>query len=338
MSSPAHDQLLAAFAADLQTAATTKDIESLRVKFLGKKGEITNLLKELGKLDAAQRPAAGAAINKLKEEMAAKIDAAEQALNAKETAGRLAAERIDVTMLGLIAPPGRRHPVNRVYEEIAEIFKSMGFFVADGPEVELEYYNFEALNIPAHHPARDMQDTFFVEGDRVLRTHTSPVQIRVMENMKPPIKAIMPGRVYRRDADVTHSPMFHQIEGLVVDTHITFADLKGTLNTFVRAMFGERPTRFRPSFFPFTEPSAEMDIQCVFCSGKGCNICKQTGWMELGGCGMVNPRVFEAVKYDTEKYTGFAFGFGLERIAMQRYDINDIRLLFNGDVRFLRQF
>ncbi|HOI91121.1 MAG TPA: phenylalanine--tRNA ligase subunit alpha, partial [Candidatus Rifleibacterium sp.] len=233
---------------------------------------------------------------------------------------------------------GSLHPVVQVAKEVADIFLSMGFFMAEGPEIEDEYYNFEALNVPSHHPARDMQDTFYLESGQVLRTQTSPVQIRTIEALQPPLKMIGLGKVFRKDSDITHSPMFNQMEGLVVGENISMADLKGTLVMFVENMFGKRPYRFRPSFFPFTEPSAEMDIQCIFCEGKGCKVCKGTGWMEVLGCGMVNPKVFEAVKYDTEKYTGFAFGMGIDRIAMLRYGINDIRLLFSSDVRFLRQF
>ncbi len=256
----------------------------------------------------------------------------------KEQEAQLQAERPDHSLPGLFHKPGTLHPVDQVAQEIADIFMSMGFFMAEGPEIEDEYYNFEALNVPAHHPAREMQDTFYLESGQVLRTQTSPVQIRTMEILKPPLKMIGLGKVFRRDSDITHSPMFHQMEGLVVGEQISMSDLKGTLIMFAENMFGKRPHRFRPSYFPFTEPSAEMDIQCIFCEGKGCKVCKGTGWMEILGCGMVNPKVFEAVKYDTEKYTGFAFGMGIERIAMLRYGINDIRLLFNSDVRFLRQF
>ncbi|HRZ87260.1 MAG TPA: phenylalanine--tRNA ligase subunit alpha, partial [bacterium] len=252
---------------------------------------------------------------------------------------RFKAESVDVTLSGRRTVLGKRHPLNRVMEEVLGVFTRMGFAVREGPEIETEYYNFEALNIPKLHPARDMQDTFYVKDDLLLRTHTSPVQIRVMESMRPPLRVVAPGKVYRRDADVTHSPMFHQVEGFMVDEHITFADLKGVLTVFCRAMFGaETKVRFRPSFFPFTEPSAEVDISCVICSGKGCRVCKSTGWLEILGSGMIHPEVFRHVKYDSEKYSGFAFGMGIERIAMLKYGVNDIRLFFENDVRFLEQF
>jgi phenylalanyl-tRNA synthetase alpha chain len=256
----------------------------------------------------------------------------------KEQEAKLNAEKPDHSLPGIYSSAGTLHPVVQVAREVADIFLSMGFFMAEGPEIEEEYYNFEALNVPSHHPARDMQDTFFLESGQVLRTQTSPVQIRTMEALNPPLKMIGLGKVFRKDSDITHSPMFNQMEGLVVGENISMSDLKGTLAMFVENMFGKRPFRFRPSYFPFTEPSAEMDIQCIFCEGKGCKVCKGTGWMEVLGCGMVNPKVFEAVKYDTEKYTGFAFGMGIDRIAMLRYGINDIRLLFSSDIRFLRQF
>lgn len=319
-------------------AHNTKDLEELKVRFLGKKGAVTQLLKELGQLSPAEKPAAGARINQLKEKIQADLDAEMTAKAGLEQEVKLKADRPDYTLPGLTVPPGSMHPVARVAQEVSSIFLSMGFFMADGPEVEDEYYNFEALNVPKHHPARDMQDTFYVENGRVLRTQTSPVQIRTMETISPPFKMIALGKVFRRDSDITHSPMFHQMEGLVVGERVTMSDLKGTLVMFAEAMFGKRPHRFRPSYFPFTEPSAEMDIQCIFCESKGCKVCKFSGWMEVLGCGMVNPKVFEAVKYDPEKYTGFAFGMGIERMAMLRYGINDIRLLFGSDVRFLRQF
>jgi phenylalanyl-tRNA synthetase alpha chain len=327
---------------EYQTAKTTaqnaKDLEELKVRFLGKKGAVTALLKELGALPPEEKPKAGAAINELKNRIQGDLDEVLAKRLQEEQDSKLKADRPDATLPGLFPALGTMHPVAQAAKEVAEIFLAMGFFMADGPEVEEEYYNFEALNVPKHHPARDMQDTFYVENGRVLRTQTSPVQIHVMERIQPPFKMIALGKVFRRDSDITHSPMFHQMEGLVVGEKVSMADLKGTLITFAETMFGKRPTRFRPSFFPFTEPSAEMDIGCVFCNGKGCKVCKFSGWMEILGCGMVNPKVFEAVKYDTEKYTGFAFGMGIERMAMQRYGINDIRLLFNSDVRFLRQF
>lgn len=336
--SESHEKILQQYHSEKNNAATTADLEALRVKYLGKKGEVTELLKSLGKLPAEERKAAGAAINDLKNQLQASLEELTSAMALKEQSAQLSAERPDHSLPGLYPNTGTLHPVVQVAREVADIFLSMGFFMAEGPEIEEEYYNFEALNVPSHHPARDMQDTFYLESGQVLRTQTSPVQIRTMEALKPPLKMIGLGKVFRKDSDITHSPMFNQMEGLVVGENISMSDLKGTLIMFVESMFGKRPYRFRPSYFPFTEPSAEMDIQCIFCEGKGCKVCKGTGWMEVLGCGMVNPKVFEAVKYDTEKYTGFAFGMGIDRIAMLRYGINDIRLLFSSDVRFLRQF
>ncbi|MDN5279295.1 MAG: phenylalanyl-tRNA synthetase alpha chain [Clostridiales bacterium] len=336
--SESHTNLLQQYHSEKKSAKTTAELEALRVKYLGKKGEITQQLKGLGKLPPDERKARGAEINKIKTEIQESLETSMRDLALKEQEAKLQAEKPDHSLPGLFNSPGTLHPVDRVAQEIADIFLSMGFFMAEGPEIEEEYYNFEALNVPSHHPAREMQDTFYLESGQVLRTQTSPVQIRTMEMLQPPLKMIGLGKVFRRDSDITHSPMFHQMEGLVVGEQISMSDLKGTLIMFVENMFGKRPYRFRPSYFPFTEPSAEMDIQCIFCEGKGCKVCKGTGWMEVLGCGMVNPRVFEAVKYDTEKYTGFAFGMGIERIAMLRYGINDIRLLFNSDIRFLRQF
>ena len=333
-----HETLLKQYNSEKEKAETTKDLESLRVKYLGKKGEITQLLKGLGKLPVEQKKTVGAQINKLKKEIQTSLETSMRELALKEQEEKLKADRPDHSLPGTFPEPGSYHPVVQVANEIADIFLSMGFFMAEGPEIEEEYYNFEALNVPSHHPARDMQDTFYLESGQVLRTQTSPVQIRTMEELKPPLKMIGLGKVFRKDSDITHSPMFSQMEGLVVGENISMSDLKGTLIMFVENMFGKRPYRFRPSYFPFTEPSAEMDIQCIFCEGKGCKVCSGTGWMEVLGCGMVNPKVFDAVKYDTEKYTGFAFGMGIERIAMLRYGINDIRLLFNSDIRFLRQF
>ncbi len=336
--SESHSGLLQQYQTERGSAKTTAELEALRVKYLGKKGEITERLKGLGKLPPDQRKAVGAEINQIKNEIQSSLENAMRELALKEQESRLQAERPDHSLPGLFNRPGSLHPVDQVAREIADIFMSMGFFMAEGPEIEDEYYNFEALNVPSHHPAREMQDTFYLESGQVLRTQTSPVQIRTMEVLQPPLKMIGLGKVFRRDSDITHSPMFHQMEGLVVGEHISMSDLKGTLIMFAENMFGRRPYRFRPSYFPFTEPSAEMDIQCIFCESKGCKVCKGTGWMEILGCGMVNPKVFEAVKYDTEKFTGFAFGMGIERIAMLRYGINDIRLLFNSDIRFLRQF
>ncbi|HNS08946.1 MAG TPA: phenylalanine--tRNA ligase subunit alpha [Candidatus Ozemobacteraceae bacterium] len=336
--SDSHEQLLKQYLSEKANASTTADLEGLRVKYLGKKGEVTELLKGLGKLSIEERKTVGAAINDLKNQIQNSLEESMRELALKEQEARLNAEKPDHSLPGTWPTAGSLHPVVQVAKEVADIFLSMGFFMAEGPEIEDEYYNFEALNVPSHHPARDMQDTFYLESGQVLRTQTSPVQIRTMEALQPPLKMIGLGKVFRKDSDITHSPMFNQMEGLVVGENISMADLKGTLAMFVENMFGKRPFRFRPSFFPFTEPSAEMDIQCIFCEGKGCKVCKGTGWMEVLGCGMVNPKVFEAVKYDTEKYTGFAFGMGIDRIAMLRYGINDIRLLFSSDVRFLRQF
>lgn len=336
--SDSHEQLLKQYLSEKAKATNTADLEGLRVKYLGKKGEVTELLKGLGKLSIEERKTVGAAINDLKNQIQSSLEESMRELALKEQESRLNAEKPDHSLPGTWPTAGSLHPVVQVAKEVADIFLSMGFFMAEGPEIEDEYYNFEALNVPSHHPARDMQDTFYLESGQVLRTQTSPVQIRTMEALQPPLKMIGLGKVFRKDSDITHSPMFNQMEGLVVGENISMADLKGTLAMFVENMFGKRPFRFRPSFFPFTEPSAEMDIQCIFCEGKGCKVCKGTGWMEVLGCGMVNPKVFEAVKYDTEKYTGFAFGMGIDRIAMLRYGINDIRLLFSSDVRFLRQF
>ncbi|MDD3147666.1 MAG: phenylalanine--tRNA ligase subunit alpha [Candidatus Riflebacteria bacterium] len=336
--SESHQDLLKQYLTEKESSTTTTELETLRVKYLGKKGEVTELLKGLGKLSIEERKTVGAAINELKTAIQNSLDESMRNLALKEQEARLNAEKPDHSLPGTYAASGTLHPVVQVAREVADIFLSMGFFMAEGPEIEEEYYNFEALNVPSHHPARDMQDTFYLESGQVLRTQTSPVQIRTMEALNPPLKMIGLGKVFRKDSDITHSPMFNQMEGLVVGENISMSDLKGTLAMFVENMFGKRPFRFRPSYFPFTEPSAEMDIQCIFCEGKGCKVCKGTGWMEVLGCGMVNPKVFEAVKYDTEKYTGFAFGMGIDRIAMLRYGINDIRLLFGSDVRFLRQF
>ncbi|RCK75310.1 MAG: Phenylalanyl-tRNA synthetase alpha chain [Candidatus Ozemobacter sibiricus] len=326
------------FDEERRRAASSKDAEALRIKYLGKKGPLSALLKTLGSLPPDQRKTAGEAINRLKARLEQAVEQLIAEFAEREADAALRADLPDPTLPGTVLPMGSLHPVTQIGLEVAAIFLSMGFFLAEGPEAEDEYYNFEALNVPKHHPARDMQDTFYLENGQVLRTQTSPVQIRTMEMIKPPFKMIALGKVYRRDSDITHSPMFSQMEGLVVGENVSMADLKGTLAAFAEKMFGRRPTRFRPSFFPFTEPSAEMDVQCIFCEGKGCKVCKNSGWMEILGCGMVNPRVFEAVEYDPEKYTGFAFGMGIERMAMQRFGIDDIRLLFGSDIRFLRQF
>jgi phenylalanyl-tRNA synthetase alpha chain len=325
--------------AEVRAASGEKDLEALRVRYLGKKGEITAFFKRLGELGKDERPAVGAVLNEAKTRIeAALAEAADRAGRAAIEA-RLRTERVDVTLPGRPLPPGRKHVLTKVTEEIAEIFVGMGFAVAEGPEIETDYYNFEALNIPAGHPAREMHDTFYVEGGHLLRTHTSPVQVRTMEKQSPPVRIIVPGACYRNDiVDAGHSQMFHQVEGLMVDEGITFGDLKGVLDLFCRRMFGEeRGARFRASFFPFTEPSAEVDVLCV-CGGKGCSVCKQTGWLEIAGSGMVDPAVYGFVGYDPEKYTGFAFGMGVERIAMLRHGIDDIRLFYENDLRFLSQF
>lgn len=315
-------------------------LDELRVHFLGKKGLITEQLKTLGQLPAEHRRQAGQTINEAKNLIVQALDTKRDSLVAAEQAARLSAEKVDITLPGRRQSPGGLHPVTRTIDRIVQLLEPLGFVVAEGPEVEDDYHNFEALNIPAHHPARAMHDTFYFDAHRLLRTHTSPVQVRVMQSQQPPLRIIAPGRVYRCDSDLTHSPMFHQVEGLMVDEGVNFAHLRGVLDQFLRAFFeqDDLKTRFRPSYFPFTEPSAEVDIQCVHCAGEGCRVCKHTGWLEVMGCGMVHPKVFEHVGIDTERYTGFAFGLGVERMAMLRYGVNDLRLFFDNDVRFLRQF
>ena len=325
--------------ASLSRVHTEKEITDLRVKTLGRKGTLTQLLKQLGALPEAERKEIGKKANEIKEALESKIEEALVQLKEREKQEALEKERVDITLPGRRIPMGKRHPITQTLNEIVQIFYHLGFEVVEGPEVELDYYNFEALNIPKGHPAREMQATFFISEDVVLRTHTSPVQVRTMEKRRPPIRVICPGAVYRCDSDPTHSPMFHQVEGLLVDKGITFADLKGVLTVFVHEMFGEDTRlRFRPSFFPFTEPSAEVDIECFICRGKGCGVCSNTGWLEILGSGMVDPAVYQFVNYDPEEVSGFAFGMGIERIAMLKFGINDIRLFFNNDVRFLRQF
>ena len=319
-------------------AADEGALEDLRVRYLGRRGSLTAILRGLGDLPPEARPVVGQRANAVKAAIEGALEARRLALRAAARVG-LAADRLDSTLPGRPPMLGGLHPLTATLEDILEIFASLGFAVAEGPEVELEYYNFEALNIPKDHPARDMQDTFYITDEVLLRTHTSPVQVRVMEAQPPPVRVVVPGKVYRRDADVTHSPMFHQVEGLLVDEGVTFADLKGTLTAFVRLFFGDATRlRFRPSFFPFTEPSAEVDISCVICRGAGCRVCSQGGWLEILGAGMVDPEVFRFVGYDSERFTGFAFGMGVERIAMLRYGIDDIRLFFENDLRFLEQF
>ncbi len=323
----------------LEAAVSVEEIEELRVRFLGRKGEITSLLKTLGKLPADQRPVVGKLANEVKEQLLETLEQVKTRLIQLAQEEELATGTIDISLPGRRQFRGHRHPVSLVIDDIAAIFTRMGFAIARGPEVELDYYNFEALNIPPDHPARQMQDTFYVSDDVVLRTHTSPVQIRVMEKQEPPVAVIVPGKVYRCDSDLTHTPMFHQVEGLMVDRRITFADLKGVLTDFLHLFFDpEIKVRFRPSYFPFTEPSAEVDIACVICRGRGCRVCGQTGWLEVLGCGLVDPAVYQAVGYDPEAVSGFAFGMGVERLAMLRYGIDDLRLFFANDLRFLGQF
>jgi phenylalanyl-tRNA synthetase alpha chain len=323
----------------VEAASDLPALDQVRVQYLGKKGELTQQLKSLGKLSSEDRPAAGAAINAAKVVVATALDSAKALMEQAAINAKLAGETIDVSLPGRGATTGGLHPVTRTLERIEKFFREVGYDVVEGPEIEDDYHNFEALNIPAHHPARAMHDTFYINPTTVLRTHTSPVQVRVMESTAPPIRIICPGRVYRCDSDVTHTPMFHQVEGLLVDKNISFPDLKGTIVEFLRVFF-ERPleVRFRPSYFPFTEPSAEFDMECVMCNGKGCRVCSNTGWLEVGGCGMVHPKVFEYSNIDTEEYTGFAFGVGVERLAMLRYGVNDLRLFFENDQRFLDQF
>jgi len=330
------DQIYQEALQELKAAADRQTVEDIRVRYLGRKGIITQFLRNISKLPADQRPAAGKEANQLKNLL---DEACQETTHNLETVGETAASGIDVSLPGRPAPCGSLHPITQINQRICDIFTQMGFDIAEGPEVELDYYNFEALNFPKDHPARDMQDTFFVSDDVVLRTHTSPLQIRTMEKQPPPVRIIMPGKVYRCDSDLTHTPMFHQVEGLLVDENISFGDLKGTLTAFVHQMFDEQTSlRFRPGFFPFTEPSAEVDILCVMCRGKGCRVCSRTGWLEILGSGMVHPALYENVGYDADRYTGFAFGMGVDRIAMLKFGIDDIRKFFENDIRFLSQF
>ena len=321
-------------------ASDLRALDEVRVQYLGKSGVFTEQLKGLGKLSKEERPAAGQEINKAKQVLQKAIEARKVALETAALAERLAAERIDVSLPGRGTGSGGLHPVTRTMQRIQEIFGGAGFEVAQGPEIEDDFHNFEALNIPSHHPARAMHDTFYFDEGTLLRTHTSPVQIRVMKDAQPPVKVIAPGRVYRCDSDLTHTPMFHQVEGFMVDDEVTFADLKGVLNAFLHTFFerDDLDVRFRPSYFPFTEPSAEVDIQCVMCGGDGCRVCSHTGWLEVLGCGMIHPEVMRHVGIDSEKYSGYAFGMGVERLAMLRYGVNDLRLFFENDLRFLKQF
>lgn len=325
---------------DLEAVSGTPALEALRVKVLGKKGELTALLRGMGQLAPEERPHAGQMINQAREAFEALLDEKQQAVRAMERAEALKRETIDVTEPRDILKPGSAHPVTLVLRDMVECFAGMGFEVVEGPEVELDHYNFELLNIPKNHPARDAQDTFYIDENQVLRTHTSPMQARTMLSRKPPIRIICPGRVYRADeVDATHSPVFHQLEGLVVDRDVTMADLRGTLEAFAKRLYGQDvTTRFRPSFFPFTEPSAEVDLTCMACHGAGCRVCKGTGWIEVLGSGMVSPKVLEMCGINSKVYSGFAFGIGLERLALLRYGIRDMRLLYEGDIRFLSQF
>ena len=334
------DDLKAEATAAIESAGDSAALEKLRVEWLGKKGRVTDLLKSLGQLDADERPQVGAEINAVKQLLNEQISERKETLQQAAIAAQLAAEALDVTLPGRREDLGALHPITRTIDRMAAYFGALGFEVVEGPEIEDDYHNFEALNIPAHHPARAMHDTFYIDDTHVLRTHTSGVQVRTMETREPPLWVICPGRVYRCDSDLTHSPMFHQVEGLLIDENVSFGQLKGIIQDFLHAFFEEDglAVRFRPSYFPFTEPSAEVDIQCVKCAGEGCRICSGTGWLEVMGCGMVHPRVLEMSGVDTERYQGFAFGMGVERLAMLRYGIGDLRLNFENDLRFLAQF
>ena len=324
----------------INAADNLEALDQIRVNYLGKKGELTSLLKTLGKLPLEEKKAAGQDINIAKRDVQQAIERRKQLLETERLNARLASEKIDVTLPGRGQQQGGLHPVTRTMERIEGLFSQLGFSVEQGPEIEDDFHNFEALNIPSHHPARAMHDTCYFDAHTLLRTHTSPVQARHMEDNKPPLRIIAPGRVYRCDSDLTHTPMFHQVEGLLVDENVSFADLMGTLADFLKQFFenDQLQTRFRPSYFPFTEPSSEVDIQCVMCEGKGCRVCSHTGWLEVLGCGIVHPKVFESAGIDTEKYTGYAFGMGVERLAMLRYGVNDLRLFFDNDIKFLQQF
>lgn len=339
------EELLKALKAEAEARIKSADalnvLQEARVKYLGKKGEVTALLKGLGKLSPEERPRMGALVNTVREELESMISDVQANLEAKVMEAKLKAEKVDITLPGRVTRKGHVHPLTAVNDQIEQFFMKMGYTVAEGPEIESDHFNFECLNLPADHPARDMQDSFYITNSVLLRTHTSPVQARTLQSQEPnsPVRMIAPGKVYRWDYDATHSPVFHQVEGLVVDKGITFADLKGTLEIFLRHMFGEETkVRFRTSFFPFTEPSAEVDISCCMCGGEGCRVCSHTGWLEILGCGMVHPRVLEMNGYDPNEVQGFAFGMGVERIAMLLYGIGDLRLFYENDMRFLKQF
>ena len=334
------DELEQAAMQEVSNATDAAVLDNVRVRYLGKKGLLTRQLKQLGKLPAAERPAAGQEINRIKQQVQEAIRVRGEALQSVALDAQLAGEQIDVTLPGRGQSKGGLHPVTRTMQRIEQLFMPLGFTVEEGPEIEDDHHNFGALNIPDHHPARAMHDTFYFDAQTLLRTHTSPVQVRVMEEREPPLRIIAPGRVYRCDSDLTHTPMFHQVEGLLVDEQASFASLKGLIDEFLRTFFERKDlaVRFRPSYFPFTEPSAEVDIQCVMCAGEGCRVCGHTGWLEVLGCGMVHPNVFASVGIDNERYTGFAFGMGVERLAMLRYGVNDLRLFFENDLVFLEQF
>ncbi len=333
------DEILVSAAQKLAEAANLKELDNVRVQYLGKKGVFTDRMKGLGSLAPEQRPVAGQQINNAKNRFQSLLNDRREGFQNAELAARLTAETIDVTLPGRGQNNGSLHPVTLTLARIRYIFASAGFEAVEGPEIEDDYHNFEALNIPEKHPARAMHDTFYFDAHTLLRTHTSPVQIRVMESSTPPLRIIAPGRVYRCDSDLTHTPMFHQVEGFLVDQNVSFADLKGVLFQFLTSFFEkEMAVRFRPSYFPFTEPSAEVDIECVMCSGAGCRVCSHTGWLEVLGCGMIHPEVFRSVNIDEDRYSGFAFGMGVERLAMLRYEINDLRLFFENDLKFLQQF
>ncbi len=333
-------KLIADAQAEIAAADNLEALDLIRVRYLGKTGALTALLKALGSLPAGERKAAGQEINTAKQSLQQSIEARKASLEQAQLQARLANECVDVTLPGRGQHNGGLHPVTRTMQRIESLFSQLGFSVEEGPEIEDDFHNFEALNIPEHHPARAMHDTFYFDAKTLLRTHTSPVQVRHMEKEQPPLRIIAPGRVYRCDSDLTHTPMFHQIEGLLVDENVSFADLMGTLSDFLKRFFENEDlkTRFRPSYFPFTEPSSEVDIQCVMCAGEGCRVCGHTGWLEVLGCGMVHPKVFESVNIDNEKFTGYAFGMGVERLAMLRYGVNDLRLFFENDIKFLQQF
>ena len=325
--------------AELKTANDLRELESLRIKYFGRKGELTAVMRGMSKLSKAERPIVGKLANEIRSHITTAFDQVVETLNRRAREQKFATEAVDITLPGRRPQLGKKHPVTQTFDRIEEIFRGMGFHVADGPEIEHEYYNFDALNTPADHPARDEHDTFYITDELILRTHTSPVQVRYMEKHRPPVRIIVPGRVYRCDSDASHTPMFHQVEGLLADHRVTFSELKGVLYAFVQQMFGEETRlRFRPHFFPFTEPSAEVDILCTTCSGKGCRLCSGTGWLEILGAGSVDPNVFRYVNYDPEGITGFAFGMGVDRIAGLKYGIPDLRLMFENDMRFSQQF